>query len=86
MPDKQTTMMTIREVAATGILSEHALRLLVKDGRLPLLYVGKKGWSVLNAAIPMAPRSGIQMIRTARSCGNATASTAPEDVVATIPI
>lgn len=42
MPDKQPTMMTIREVAKTGILSEHALRLLVRDGRLPVLKVGKK--------------------------------------------
>ena len=42
MPDKQPTMMTIREVARTGILSEHALRVMVKEGKLPVLYVGRK--------------------------------------------
>lgn len=29
------TMMTIREIARTGLLSEHALRLLLKEGKLP---------------------------------------------------
>lgn len=42
MPDRQPTMMTIREVARTGILSEHALRLMVRDGKLPVLYIGRK--------------------------------------------
>ena len=42
MPDKQPTMMTIREVAKTGILSEHSLRLLVKEKKLPVIYIGKK--------------------------------------------
>lgn len=35
-------MMTIREVAKTGILSEHCLRLMEKQGRLPCIYVGKR--------------------------------------------
>ena len=35
-------MMTVREVASTGILSEHALRVLLKKGKLPAIYVGKK--------------------------------------------
>lgn len=35
-------MMTVREVASTGILSEHALRVLLKEGRLPAIYVGNK--------------------------------------------
>ena len=34
------TMMTIREIAKTGLLSEHALRLLLKEGKLPAIYVG----------------------------------------------
>ena len=42
MPDKQPTMMTIREIARTGILSEHALRVMVKESKLPVLYVGRK--------------------------------------------
>lgn len=36
------TMMTIREIARTGLLSEHALRLLLKEGKLPAIYVGNK--------------------------------------------
>ena len=36
------TMMTIREIAKTGLLSEHALRLLLKEGKLPVIYVGNK--------------------------------------------
>ena len=39
MPPK---ILTIRQVAATGVLSEHALRLLQKQGRLPCLYVGNR--------------------------------------------
>ena len=35
-------MMTIREVAETGLMSEHALRLLLKRGELPVIYIGKK--------------------------------------------
>lgn len=34
--------MTIRQVAATGILPEHFLRKLEKQGRLPCVYSGKK--------------------------------------------
>lgn len=35
-------MMTVREVASTGVLSEHALRVLLKKGKLPAIYVGNK--------------------------------------------
>lgn len=42
MEDKKPTMLTIREIARTGILPEHALRLLLKAGKLPAIYVGKK--------------------------------------------
>lgn len=39
---KQPTMMTVREIAKTGLLSEHALRLMLKAGKLPAIYIGKK--------------------------------------------
>ena len=39
MPPK---MLTIRQVAGTGVLSEHALRLMQRQGRLPCLYVGNR--------------------------------------------
>ena len=35
-------MMTVKEVAATGILSEYAIRLLIKTGRLSVLRVGNR--------------------------------------------
>jgi hypothetical protein len=35
-------MMTIRQVAATGVLSEYTLRLLAKQGRLPCIYSGRR--------------------------------------------
>lgn len=35
-------MMTVREIAKTGILTEHALRLLLKQGKLPAIYIGTK--------------------------------------------
>ena len=34
--------MTIRQVAATGILSEHHLRLMAKKGELPGIYAGTR--------------------------------------------
>ena len=39
---KQPTMMTIREIAGTGLMSEHALRMMLKAGRLPAIFIGKK--------------------------------------------
>lgn len=38
----QPKMMTIREIARTGLMPEHALRLMLKAGKLPAVYVGKK--------------------------------------------
>lgn len=35
-------MLTIRETARTGILPEVALRTLVKQGKIPGIYVGRK--------------------------------------------
>lgn len=42
MRENQPTMMSIREVARTGILPENALRLMLKEGRLPVIFVGRK--------------------------------------------
>lgn len=35
-------MLTIRQVAATGLLPEHALRQMEKQKMLPCFYAGKK--------------------------------------------
>lgn len=39
---KRPTMMTIREIAGTGLMSEHALRMMLKAGKLPAIFIGKK--------------------------------------------
>lgn len=39
---KNDTYLTIRQVAATGILSEHAIRIMEKQGKIPCLKIGKK--------------------------------------------
>ena len=36
------TFLTIRETAATGILSEHSLRIMQKQGKIPYIMCGKK--------------------------------------------
>ena len=40
--ENKPRMMTIREIASTGLLSEHALRLMLKERKLPAIYIGKK--------------------------------------------
>ena len=40
--ENKVTMMTVRALAKTGILTEHAIRLMVKQTKLPVLYIGKK--------------------------------------------
>lgn len=35
-------MMTVRQIAATGILPERAIRTLLKQNKLPAIYVGTK--------------------------------------------
>jgi hypothetical protein len=42
--NKKPTMLTVRETAKTGILPEYALRLLLKAGKLPAIFVGKKAY------------------------------------------
>lgn len=38
------TMMTIRQIANTGLLPENALRVLVRDGVIQAVYSGKKAF------------------------------------------
>lgn len=42
MADQKPRMMTVREIARTGLMSEHALRLLLKAGKLPAIFIGRK--------------------------------------------
>lgn len=42
MENLQPKFMTIKEVAKTGILPETALRRMLKEGKLPAVYSGRK--------------------------------------------
>ena len=42
MIKEQPNMMTVREIARTGLLSEHALSIMLKAGKLPAIYIGNK--------------------------------------------
>ena len=45
VPEKRMTtpkMMTVKEVADTGVVSEYALRQLIKEDRLPVLRIGNR--------------------------------------------
>lgn len=44
MANAKPTMLTVRETAKKGILPEHAIRLLLKAGKLPAIFVGKKAY------------------------------------------
>ena len=40
--ETKVTMMTVTELAKTGIITEHAIRQMLKQNKLPVLYIGKK--------------------------------------------
>ena len=42
MADREPNMMTVRQVAKRGLLSAHALRIMLKAGKLPAIYIGNK--------------------------------------------
>ena len=42
MPEATPHMMTIRQVAAVGLLPEYTLRRMEKQGKLPCIYSGRK--------------------------------------------
>lgn len=44
MGTQNPTLMTVRQIARTGILPEHALRSLLKSGRITAVYVGRKAY------------------------------------------
>lgn len=35
-------MLTIRQIARTGLLSEYALRKLLRENKLPVIYIGNR--------------------------------------------
>lgn len=42
MTDNAPKMLTIKEIAKTGLLPEHALRQMSKQRKLPAIYIGNK--------------------------------------------
>lgn len=42
-------LMTVKQIAETGILSEYCLRRMLKAGQLPAIYSGKKALINYNA-------------------------------------
>lgn len=52
------TMMTIRQVAKTGILPEAAIRRMVKDGTIPAIYSGSKAFINFDTLCNMLARLG----------------------------
>jgi hypothetical protein len=42
MNDTKPNMMTVRQIAKTGLMTEHALRLLLKQNKLPAIFIGTK--------------------------------------------
>ena len=54
--ETKVTMMTVRELAKTGILTEHAIRLMLKQNKLPVLYIGKKALINYEKTVEMLQR------------------------------
>ena len=44
MKNKAPRLMTVRQVAQTGILPEHALRALLRSEKITAVYVGRKAF------------------------------------------
>lgn len=44
MKNQAPRLMTVRQVAQTGILPEHALRALLRSGKITAVYVGRKAF------------------------------------------
>ncbi len=42
MTDVNKKFLTVREVAATGILTEYAIRLMLKQKKIPAIYINNK--------------------------------------------
>ena len=42
MTENKPKMMTIRQFAKTGLLTEHAIRMLIKQKKLPAIFVGSE--------------------------------------------
>lgn len=58
------TMKTIRQTAALGILSEHLLRIMLKQGRLPGVYSGNRFLVNVDALVSQLNSESIANVKT----------------------
>lgn len=58
------TMKTIRQTAALGILSEHLLRIMLKQGRLPGVYSGNRFLVNVEALVSQLNSESVANVRT----------------------
>lgn len=42
MNDQKPRMMTIQQIAKTGLFTQNALRVMLRQGKLPAVYIGRK--------------------------------------------
>lgn len=57
-------MKTIRQTAALGILSEHLLRIMLKQGRLPGVYSGNRFLVNVDALVSQLNSESIANVKT----------------------
>lgn len=58
--------LTIRQMAATGILSEHHLRLLEKQGKLPGIYSGNRFKVNVDLLVDQLNRESAEQVQAQR--------------------
>ncbi|MEY8261767.1 hypothetical protein AALA80_15695 [Oscillospiraceae bacterium 50-60] len=58
--------LTIRQMAATGILSEHHLRLLEKQGKLPRIYSGNRFKVNVDLLVDQLNRESAEQVQAQR--------------------
>ncbi len=64
--DSIPKMMTIREIARTGLLSEHALRLYTEQGKIPALYINSKALLDYNTVVEYIRRLSEENLKERR--------------------
>ncbi len=62
MTEKNKKFLTVREVAATGILTEYAIRLLLKQKKIPAIYINRKALINYPLLLESLDKQSIQQI------------------------
>lgn len=58
--ETKPSMMTVKQIAKIGLMPENALRQLLKEGKLPVVYIGKK--AIINYAFRLGARIAIEVM------------------------